>query len=381
MQSKRIFLSSPHMGEYEKVFIREAFEGNWIAPLGPNVNGFEKELAEIVGIDHAAALISGTSAIHLAIKLLNIKPDDLVICSALTFSASCNPIIYEGAIPVFIDSEPESWNMSPKALREAFEYYSKLGKTPKGVIVVNLYGQSADMDAIKEVCDEYGASIIEDAAESLGATYKGKMSGTLGDFGVYSFNGNKIITTSGGGMLISNDKKAIAKARFWSTQSKEEKLYYQHKELGYNYRMSNLVAGVGRGQLRVLRQRVEKKRLIYKIYKEAFKDIEEIEMMPMCDYGKSNCWLTSITIKEGCKVKPVDIITEMGKNNIEARHVWKPMQMQPYFKKYKFFSHMSNDIISVSEDIFKRGVCLASDSKMTTGDLDRVITVIKNMFK
>ncbi|MEG1311470.1 MAG: DegT/DnrJ/EryC1/StrS family aminotransferase, partial [Romboutsia sp.] len=293
---------------------------------------------------------------------------------------SCNPIIYEGGIPVFIDSDPKSWNMSPKALRDAFEFYTEIGTVPKGVIVVNLYGQSADMDAIKEICDEYGADIIEDAAESLGATYKGKMSGTLGRFGIYSFNGNKIITTSGGGMLISNNKDDIKKARFWSTQSREDALYYQHKELGYNYRMSNLIAGVGRGQLKVLGKRIEKKRLIYKIYEEAFKDIEEIEMMPMCDYGKSNCWLTALTIKRGSKVKPVDILIEMGKNNIEARHVWKPMQLQPYFKKYRFFNHYEEGL-SVSEDIFKRGICLASDTKMTVEDLDRVITVIRNMFK
>ena len=380
MESKRIFLSSPHMGDYEQKFISEAFEGNWIAPLGPNVNGFEKELAEIVGIESSVALVSGTSAIHLAIKLLGIKSGDLVFCSALTFSASCNPIIYEGGIPVFIDSEPESWNMSPKALRDAFEFYDELGSVPKGVIVVNLYGQSADMDAIREVCNEYSVSIIEDAAESLGSTYKGRMSGTLGDFGIYSFNGNKIITTSGGGMLVSNNKEAIKKARFWSTQSKEKELYYQHKELGYNYRMSNLVAGVGRGQLKVLEKRIQKKRLIYRIYQEAFKDIEAIEMMPMCDYGESNCWLTVITIKEGCKIKPLEVVIEMGKNNIEARHVWKPMQMQPYFRKYRFFNHYEEGL-SVSEDIFKRGLCLPSDTKMTIEDLDRVISIIRNMFK
>lgn len=380
MESKRIFLSSPHMGNYEQYFIREAFEGNWIAPLGPNINEFEKEVAEIVGVKAATALISGTSAIHLAIKLIGIKPGDLVVCSALTFSASCNPIIYEGAIPVFIDSEPASWNMSPKALRDAFEFYDKLGKIPKGVIVVNIYGQSADMDEIRKVCDEYGAKVIEDAAESLGATYKGKMSGTLGDLGIYSFNGNKIITTSGGGMLVSNNKEAIKKARFWATQSKENELYYQHKELGYNYRMSNLIAGVGRGQLRVLDKRLEKKRSIYRIYKEAFKDIEEIEMMPMCEYGESNCWLTAITIEDGCKIKPVDILIEMEKNNIESRHIWKPMQIQPYFKKYRFFNHYEEGL-SVSEDIFERGLCLASDTKMTVEDLQRVITVIKNMFK
>ncbi|MGL5085147.1 MAG: aminotransferase class I/II-fold pyridoxal phosphate-dependent enzyme, partial [Clostridium sp.] len=339
MTSERIFLASPHMGDYEQDYIKEAFETNWIAPLGPNVNGFEEELAEVVGIKSAAALISGTSAIHLAIKLIGINPGDIVFCSSLTFSASCNPIIYEGAIPVFIDSEPESWNMSPRALREAFEFYAKKGQIAKGIVVVNLYGQSADMDEIREICNTYGAKIIEDAAESLGATYKGKMSGTLGDFGIYSFNGNKIITTSGGGMLISNDEESIKKAKFWATQSKEEELYYQHEELGYNYKMSNLVAGVGRGQLKVLNQRIKKKRLIYKIYKEAFKDIEEIEMMPMSDNGKSNCWLTAFTIKEGYRIKPIDVVMEMEKNNIEARHVWKPMQIQPYFKEYKFFNH------------------------------------------
>lgn len=379
MESKRIFLSSPHMGGYEQAFIREAFETNWIAPLGQNVNGFERELAEIVDTKYEADLVSGTSEIHLAVKLLGIKRGDLVFCAALTFAASCNPIIYEGGVPVFIDSEPESWNMSPKALRDAFEFYTELGQVAKGVIVVNLYGQSADMDSIKKVCDEYGAAIIEDAAESLGTTYKGKTSGTLGNFGIYSFNGNKIIITSGGGMLVSNDKEAIEKARFWSTQSKEEELYYQHK-VGYNYIMSNLVAGVGRGQLRVLDKRIEKKKLIYRIYKEAFKDIEEIEMMPMCNYGESNCCLTAITIKNGCSVKPVDVVVEMGKNNIQVRYMWKPIQMQPYFKKYRFFNHYKEGI-SVSEDVFKRGLCLASDTKMTVEDLDRVITVIRNMFK
>ncbi|MGL5352578.1 MAG: DegT/DnrJ/EryC1/StrS family aminotransferase, partial [Clostridium sp.] len=338
------------------------------------------EIAQIVGIKSAAALVSGTSAIHLAIKLIGINPGDIVFCSSLTFSASCNPIIYEGAIPVFIDSEPESWNMSPKALREAFKFYAEKGQVAKGVVVVNLYGQSADMDEIREICNEYGSKIIEDAAESLGATYKGKMSGTLGDFGIYSFNGNKIITTSGGGMLVSNDEEAIKKARFWATQSKEDALYYQHEELGYNYKMSNLVAGVGRGQLKVLNQRIKKKRLIYKIYKEAFKDIEEIEMMPMSDNGKSNCWLTAFTIKEGCKIKPIDVVIEMEKNNIEARHVWKPMQIQPYFKQYKFFNH-NKEGVSVSEDVFNRGICLASDTKMTPEDIDRVINVIKNLFK
>lgn len=379
MENKRIFLASPHMGGMEQYFVQEAFDTNWIAPLGKNVNEFEKELAEYVGIKSAAAMVAGTAAIHMALKCVGVKQGDKVFCTSLTFSASCNPIIYEKAIPVFIDSEPNSWNMSPVALKKAFEDAEALGEMPKAVIVVNLYGQSADMDPIKELCDKYNVAIIEDAAESLGATYKNKMSGTIGEYGIYSFNGNKIITTSGGGMLVSNNEEMIAKSRFWITQARENERHYEHKELGYNYRMSNVVAGIGRGQLRVLEERIAQKKSIYEKYKEAFKDIKDIEMMPVCDYGSPNYWLSCITLKSESKVKPLDIILALEEENIESRPIWKPMHLQPYYKEFEFFSHLDNEE-SVCEDIFNRGLCLPSDTKMTEEEQERVITTIKKLF-
>ncbi|PWX59049.1 aminotransferase DegT, partial [Clostridium perfringens] len=342
------------MGGLEEVFVKEAFDTNWIAPLGANVDGFEKELSEYVGSKTGAALASGTAAIHMALKAVGVKKGDKVFCSSLTFAASCNPIIYEGGIPVFIDSEPESHNMSPVALEKAFKAYEEKREMPKAVIVVNLYGQSADMDKIIEICKKYNVPIIEDAAESLGATYKGKHSGTFGEYGVYSFNGNKIITTSGGGMLVSNNEEGIAKVRFWSTQARDKARHYEHTELGYNYRMSNIVAGIGRGQLRVLEDRIAKKKEIFETYKEAFKEIEDIEMMPVCEYGEPNYWLTTITLSENSKVKPLDIILALEKENIESRPIWKPMHIQPYYKEYDFYSHNDEDEVSVSEDIFNR---------------------------
>lgn len=379
-ENKRIYLASPHMGGLEEVFVKEAFDTNWIAPLGANVDGFEKELSEYVGSKTGAALASGTAAIHMALKAVGVKNGDKVFCSSLTFAASCNPIIYEGGIPVFIDSEPESHNMSPVALEKAFKAYEEKEEMPKAVIVVNLYGQSADMDKIIEICKKYNVPIIEDAAESLGATYKGKHSGTFGEYGIYSFNGNKIITTSGGGMLVSNNEEGIAKVRFWSTQARDKARHYEHTELGYNYRMSNIVAGIGRGQLRVLEDRIAKKKEIFETYKEAFKEIEDIEMMPVCEYGEPNYWLTTITLSENSKVKPLDIILALEKENIESRPIWKPMHIQPYYKEYDFYSH-NDDEISVSEDIFNRGVCLPSDTKMSDNDIDRVIGIIKNLFR
>ena len=379
MSNNRIFLSSPHMGGLEREFVKEAFDTNWIAPLGPNVNEFEKELAEYVGVKSAAVLTSGTSAIHLAVKLLGVSKGDYVLCSSLTFCASCNPIVYEGAIPVFIDSEPESFNMSPKALKKALEDLKVKGITPKAAIVVNLYGNSANMDAIKELCDEYNVKIIEDAAESLGSTYKGKMSGTIGEIGIYSFNGNKIITTSGGGALVSDNEEYVKKARFLSTQAKEPMPYYEHKEIGYNYRMSNVVAGIGRGQLRVLDNRVKEKNNIFNTYKEAFKDIDDINMMPITEGCTSNQWLSVITLKEESKVKPTDIIDALEKENIESRRIWKPMNLQPVYKDNMFYNHNENGI-SVGEDIFNRGVCLPSDTKMTNDDLKRVINIITSLF-
>ena len=379
-KNKRIYLASPHMGELEEVFVKEAFDTNWIAPLGPNVNNFEKEVAEYVGIKYASALSSGTSAIHLAIKLLGIKPGDIVFCSSLTFAASCNPIIYEGAEPVFIDSEYESLNMSPVALRKAFEVYSAKGKLPKAVIVVHLYGQSANMDEIMAICNSYNVPVIEDAAESLGATYKGKQTGTIGKYGIYSFNGNKIITTSGGGMLVSNDEEGIKKSKFWATQARDNKRYYHHTELGYNYRMSNIVAGIGRGQLRVLDERIAKKKYIYEKYKEAFSDIEGIEMSNICEYGNPNYWLSIGILSTGSKIKPLDIILALEKENIESRHIWRPMNMQLFYENYDFFKADDNEGISVGEDIFNRGICLPSDTKMSDEEINRVIRIVKGLF-
>ena len=377
--SKRIYLASPHMGSEELKFVQEAFETNWIAPMGPNVNFFETEMANYIGINASAALSSGTAAIHLALKSLNIKENDIVFCSTLTFSASCNPIIYQGAIPVFIDSEYESYNMCPKALEKAFIEAKEKNQIPKAVIVVNLYGQSADLDKIKEICDRYNVPIIEDAAESLGATYKGRQSGTIGEMGIYSFNGNKIITTSGGGMLVSNNEIAIQKAKFWATQSRENERHYEHLELGFNYRMSNVVAGIGRGQLKKLDERIEQKKAIYDTYKNGFKDVDEIEMMPVCDYGRPNYWLSVMTLKEDCKVEPLDIILALEKENIESRPVWKPMHLQPFYKNCKFVSVVDGNK-SVAEDLFLRGICLPSDTKMSKEDMNKIIKIIKGLF-
>ena len=373
---ERIFLASPHMSDegYEREYVKEAFDTNWIAPLGENVNKFEEELAEYVGIKHAAALSAGTAAIHMAFKALEVKKGDIVFCSSLTFSATANPIIYQDATPVFIDSEEDTWNMDPKALEKAFEKYPH----PKAVIVVHLYGTPAKIDKIKEICDKHKVPLVEDAAESLGATYKGKQTGTFGKYGIYSFNGNKIITTSGGGMLVSEDEERIAKVRFWATQSREKARHYEHKEIGYNYRMSNIVAGIGRGQLKVLDLRIKQKTNIYNRYKEGFKEISDIEMQPILADTKPNHWLTAITVKADSKVKPLDIMEALERENIESRPVWKPMHMQPVFKENDFIKFEEN---AVSEDLFERGVCLPSDTKMTVEEQDRVIEIIKNLWK
>ena len=374
--SKRIYLASPHMGGEEIKYVQEAFDTNWVAPLGPNVNNFEKEISEYVGSKDAAALVSGTSAIHLALKACGVTEGDIVFCSSLTFSATANPIIYQNATPVFIDCD-ESFNMCPKALRKAFDKYKD--NLPKAVVVVNLYGQSADFDKILSICEEFNVPVIEDAAESLGTKYKGKQTGTFGKYGIYSFNGNKIITTSGGGMLVSDDVEMISKVRFWATQSRENERHYEHKELGYNYRMSNIVAGVGRGQLKVLDERIAQKKAIYERYEEAFKDVDDIEMMPVMDYNEPNYWLSVMTIKEGSKVNPLDIMVALEKENIESRPVWKPMHLQPIFEKYDFVQVV--DGVSVSEDLFNRGICLPSDTKNTDEDMDRIIGIIKGCFE
>ncbi|MGM9988150.1 MAG: DegT/DnrJ/EryC1/StrS family aminotransferase [Bacillaceae bacterium] len=374
---KRIYLSSPHMSGEELDYIKEAFETNWIAPLGTNVNKFEEEVAEYVNAKHAVALASGTSAIHLALKLLDVGEGDTVFCSTFTFAASCNPILYEKATPVFIDSEYETWNMCPKALEKAFQSVVRKGKLPKAVIVVNLYGQSANYEEIVRICDAYHVPIIEDAAESLGATYKGKQTGTIGKYGIYSFNGNKIITTSGGGMFVSDDKAAAKKVKFWATQAREPERHYEHKEVGYNYRMSNVVAGIGRGQLHVLQTRIQQKKHIFNTYKQAFSNIPAIQMMPISTDGEPNYWLSCITL-DHTEVKPIDIIEALEVHNIESRPLWKPMHLQPLYKQFPFYSSLSSG--SVAEDLFDRGVCLPSDTKMTEEEMAKVIEIIKPLF-
>ena len=369
---KRIFLASPHMSEegYEKEYIKEAFDTNWIAPLGENVNKFEEELANYVGAKCGAALSAGTAAIHMALKALDVKEGDIVFCSSLTFSATANPIIYQNATPVFIDCDRETWNMDPEALKKAYP-------NPKAVVIVHLYGTPAKMDEIMAICNEHNVPLVEDAAESLGATYKGKQTGTFGKYGIFSFNGNKIITTSGGGMLVSDDEERIQKVRFWATQSRDKARYYQHSEIGYNYRMSNIVAGIGRGQLKVLNDRLAKKKEIYETYKEGFKDITEIEMKPVPVDTKPNYWLSTMLLKEESKVTPLNIMEALEKENIESRPIWKPMHMQPVFEKYDFIKVEDKP---VSEDIFARGVCLPSDTKMTKEEQQEVIRIIKELF-
>lgn len=368
--NERIFLSSPHMSDegYEMQYVQEAFDTNWIAPLGENVNEFEKELAAKVGSKAAAALSSGTGAIHLALRAAGVGEGDIVFCPTLTFSATANPIIYQNATPVFIDSNYETWNMCPKALNEAFEKYPEV----KAVIAVHLYGLSADMDKIMEVCKEHNVVVIEDAAESLGGYYKGQHTGTLGHYGIFSFNGNKIITTSGGGMLVSNNEKKVKKVRFWATQSRDQARHYQHSELGYNYRMSNVVAGIGRGQLKVLDKRVEKKKYIFEYYKRELGELEGVEFMPVNEWNEPNYWLSSMTLMG--EIRPVDVMETLEKENIESRPIWKPMHLQPFFEKYDFVG------TDVSTKLFENGVCLPSDTKMTDEDLERIVKIIKGLW-
>ncbi len=367
----RIYLSSPHMSDegYEMAFIKEAFDTNWIAPLGPNVDGFEREFAEKVGSKHAAALSSGTAAIQMALMAAGVGEGDVVFCPTLTFSATANPIIYQRAIPVFIDSDYETWNIDPVLLEEAFEKYPNV----KAVIIVHLYGISADMDRIMDICRKHDVAIIEDAAESLGCTYKGKYTGTFADYGIFSFNGNKIITTSGGGMLVSDNEEKIAKVRFWATQARDKARHYQHSELGFNYRMSNIVASIGRGQLKVLDQRAAKKKYIFEFYKRELGTIQGISFMPDNDWNRPNYWLSCITLND-IKVRPLDIMEALEAENIESRPIWKPMHMQPFFEKYDYIG------TDVSQKLFENGVCLPSDTKMTDEDLFRICRIIKGLF-
>lgn len=374
MDKKRIYLSCPTMHGEEQKFINEAFDTNWVAPLGPNVNAFEKEMAEYVGISYASALSAGTAAIHLALRILGVQEGDIVFTPSLTFSATCNPIVYEKAVPVFIDSEKETWNMDPKALEKAFEKYPN----PKAVIVVHLYGTPAKLDEILEICNTHHVPLIEDAAESLSSTYKGKHTGTYGKIGIYSFNGNKIITTSGGGMLVSEEEEITKQATFLATQARDPARHYQHSQIGYNYRMSNITAGIGRGQLLHLEEHKALKKVIYNKYKAAFADIPEIQMNPLNPDGDANNWLSCMTVAEDSMVNPNMIMDALEKENIETRPIWKPMHLQPVFSDYDFIKE--DDGKCVSEDVFNRGLCLPSDIKNTDEDMELIISIVRKQF-
>lgn len=377
---KRIYLSSPHMSGNETKYIEEAFRTNWISSVGPNVDAFEQEVAAYCGIGGAVAVSSGTAAIHLALELLGVKKGDSVFCASLTFVASANPILYAGAEPVFIDSEPETWNMSPQALYQALSEAYKENRLPKAVIIVHLYGQPAKMEELIMVCSEFGVPIIEDAAESLGSTYKNQSSGTFGMFGIYSFNGNKIITASGGGMLVSNDMEQLERAAFLAAQAKDPARHYQHSQIGYNYRMSNVLAGIGRAQLEVLDERVITRRNIFERYRSGLSDLPGVYFMPELSGTRSNRWLTALTVNSSLSGKtPLDLIEALEAENIEARPVWKPLHLQPLFSLCDYYSH--NPSLSVSDLLFTNGICLPSGSNMSEEDQDRVIDIIRSIIK
>ena len=357
---------------YELEYVHDAFNKNWIAPLGENVNEFEKAMGNYIGSGYPVALCAGTAALHLAMILAGVKAGDKVFCQSLTFSASANPVIYAGAEPVFIDSDYETWNMDPVALEKAFEVHGK----PAAVVVVHLYGNPAKMDQIVKICEKHGVPLIEDAAEALGSEYHGRKCGSFGKFGVLSFNGNKIITTSGGGMLLCRQEADAKHALKLATQAREPFPWYQHEEIGYNYRLSNICAGIGRGQMKVLEQRVQQKRAIFARYAENLADLPLTFQHEMED-AVSNCWLTSVLVQEGCGVTPAQILDALNAENIEGRPLWKPMHAQPVFAKC---TYVTAGETSVSDDLFARGVCLPSDTKMTMEDVDRVCDIIRKVF-
>jgi len=369
--AKPILLSTPHIGDRELELIKEAFDTNWIAPVGPHVNAFEEEFCQVTGAGYAAAVSSGTAALHLALRLVGVESGDEVFCSTLTFIASANPIVYLGAKPVFIDSDRTSWNMNPDLLQEALENRARLGRLPKAVVLVHLYGQSADIDPILKACNQYDVPLIEDAAEALGATYKEHSPGTFGRIGIYSFNGNKIITTSGGGMLVSDDPQLVAKARFLATQARDLSPHYQHSEIGYNYRLSNVLAGIGRAQLNVLPDRVAARRRNFKIYQQVLGNLPGIEFMPEAIFGRATRWLTCLTIDPatfGADREQVRIA--LAAQQIETRPVWKPLHLQPVFAECEYIGD------TVAKDLFTRGLCLPSGSNLTDEDLEQVISEI-----
>ncbi|HEX8694184.1 MAG TPA: aminotransferase class I/II-fold pyridoxal phosphate-dependent enzyme [Longimicrobium sp.] len=368
----RIYLSPPHMTGREQELVADAFASNWIAPLGPHVDGFEREFAAAVGSPHALALSSGTAALHLALLLAGVGPGDEVLVSTLTFSASVNPAVYLGAHPAFVDSERVSWNLDPALLEEALEERARAGRLPKAVVVVHLYGQSADLDPILAACERYGVTVIEDAAEALGATYRGRAPGTLGWAGVFSFNGNKVITTSGGGMLVSADAELVDHARKLSTQARDPAPHYEHSEIGYNYRLSNVLAAIGRAQLAALEERVAARRANFELYRQALGDLPGVEFMPEAPWGRHSRWLTCLTIDPaefGADREAVRLALEA--EDIEARPVWKPMHLQPVFAGRPCVGG------AVAEDLFARGLCLPSGSSLTRSDLERIVDIVR----
>lgn len=383
----KIFLSPPHMGGEEIKFVQEAFDTNWIAPYGPHINAFENEMRDYIGVEGALALTSGTAAIHLALRWFGVQQGDYVFCSDFTFIGSCDAILYEKAVPVFIDSEDKSWNMCPMALENAFQWAKKNNKMPKAVIIVDLYGESADWDSLLPICRKYGVPVIEDAAEAVGTEYKGKKCGSFGDIGILSFNGNKIITTSGGGMVLSNNAMAIEKMRFWSTQAREPVIWYEHKEFGYNYRMSNICAAIGRGQLAFLPEKLKIRKNTHRAYRKAVEDLP-MHIKSTAEKGASNYWL-NLLILGGDSITPARVVTTLQNAQIESRPVWKPMHMQPLFKDDLFIT--SEDVFehgvdcvangkSVDEKIFEHALCLPSGDTLTQEQITQVVAEVRSCF-
>jgi pyridoxal phosphate-dependent aminotransferase EpsN len=373
---KRLYLSPPHLGPDEVDLVRDAFVSNWIAPLGPHVDAFEAEFARLIGVPHAVALSSGTAAIHLALRLIGVRPGDAVVCPTLTFCATANPIVYEGGVPVFLDADPATWNLDPQLLRDELCERAARGRLPRAVIAVDLYGQAADYDALLDICNRFEVPLIEDAAEALGATYRGRMAGAFGRCAAFSFNGNKIITTSGGGMLVADDPALIERAHFLATQARDAAPHYQHSQLGYNYRMSNVLAAIGRGQLRVLGERVAARRRIFESYRARLANLPGIAFLPQAPYGRSNAWLTCITVDPNeFGASRHDLHRALEAANIESRPVWKPLHLQPLFAGCPCRGG------TVACDLFDRGLCLPSGSAMTDEDLDRVADVIRRVHR
>ena len=375
----RIYLSPPHMGGKEIEYIKEAFDTNWIAPYGPSINAFEEEMAQYIGVESALALNSGTAAVNLALRWFGVERGDYVFCSDFTFIGSCAPVLYKGSIPVFVDSEPGSWNMSPVALEKVFKWAEEQGKLPKAVIIVDLYGESADWDKLLPICRRYGVPVIEDAAEAVGTVYKDKKCGSFGDISVLSFNGNKIVTTSGGGMALSNNKIAIEKMRFWSTQAREPFIHYEHKEYGYNYRMSNICACIGRGQLAFLPEKLQIRKRIHSMYLEGLAGLPA-HIKRTAEKGCSNYWLNLLVLDTN-DILPSEIVIKLQNAQIESRPAWKPMHMQPLFKEVAFFSNNELDRPSVGESIFSRAVCLPSGDGMTPEQQHEVIGEVLKCFQ